>query len=444
MSHISRRNVLKTCAVLAGGVSITSNCLSGGGKALAAEIKAAAFWDEYFRGAMKILAGLRDTQVEVIEREMQTAYVRLKKGGTIYSQITAGHFPTDETALDRTGQPGVFAFLKRDAKDEDYAKLTPNDMIITNVINLGNIAAMKRDIRVVGVTVNYYPFAKTPPGEGYQIEYGGKILRIEDASSAMIDSQAPWDNGLVHPSQNPDFPVMPGGGIAQAAVYWMAAAELAGLKAGNGTKSSPGGARSYIETCIDRAQMAGQDRQKFIEAGRVLGDLVVKGAKWWVAGQRALVADASSVANGPMVTRPYNAGRVAKGDIVLIGSYSSNNPEEIKLARDCRAKGAYVAAIAPYSLESDASGPRLYKEVDLAFNTYSPDGWGVVPVKGLDRKVCPTTGVIADMALWLLMSQWADVMARMDKFPYFWKGIFMKNGTEYNKKIQPLFEARGW
>ena len=105
---------------------------------------------------------------------------------------------------------------------------------------------------------------------------------------------------------------------------------------------------------------------------------------------------------------------------------------------------SFVAAIGPFSMEADASGPRLYKEVDVAFNTYSPDAWGVVPVKGLERKVCPTTGVIGDLALWLLVAQWTDVMAGRGLFPYFWKGVFMKNGAEYNNTIRPLFEARGW
>jgi hypothetical protein len=302
---------------------------------------------------------------------------------------------------------------------------------------------MKRGIRVVGVTVNYYPFSQTPAGEAYQIEYEGKILKIEDASSAMIDSGTPWYNGLVKTRQNPDFPVIPGGGLAQAAVYWMAAAELAALKATKG-KGPLGAARFYIDACIDRALMVRQDRPKFAEVGAHIADLVIKGGKWWVAGAKALVSDASSVATGPMVTRPYRADQVKKDDIVLIVSYDSNNPDDLAIARAARAKGAFTVANAPFSVETEASGPRLYKEVDAAFNSCSPDAWGVAPIKGLDRKVCPTTGVIADLALWLLVAEWTDVMARRDLFPYFWKGIFMKNGTEYNTSIRPLFEARGW
>ncbi len=442
MGLLSRRSMLKTGALLAGGLSAGS----------VPAVRAAdqepvssrrSFCDDYFDGAMKILEGLRDSQVPVIEREMRTAYDRSRKGGTVYSQITAGHFPTDETALTRTGQPGVFAFLERNAKEDAYGKLKSNDVILTNVINTGNIVAMRQGVRVIGVTVNYYPFSQTPPEEGYQIEFEGKLIKMEDAASVMVDSQTPWYNGLVRTSKNPDFAVIPGGGIAQAAVYWMAAAEMAGLKASKG-KDTGGWARAYIDTCIDRALMTRQDRHKFASAGKYLADLVIRGAKWWVAGEPALVSDACGVATGPMVTRRFQATQVKRGDIVLIGSYSSNNDSEITLARECRRKGAHVVAICPFSTDFDASGPRLYKEVDVAFSSYSPDSWGVVPVKKLDRRICPTTGVIGDLVLWLLVSEWTDVMASRDLFPYFWKGIFMKNGTEYNNSIRPRFEARGW
>jgi len=407
--------------------------------------KVTPFWEQYYSGTMSILTGLRDTQLQLIEREMKTAYERSKKGGTIYSQITSGHFPTPETALDRIGQPGVLAYLERGAKEDVYSKLDPNDMIITNTINIANIGAMKRGIRVVAVTVNYYPFAQTPPEEGYQIEYEGKILRIEDTAHVTIDSQMPWYNGLIRAPQNPDFAVIPGGGLAQAAVYWMAAAEYAGVKTAKGKPAGNGRASYYISKCIERTAMVGKDRPKFESVANDLADLIVKGAKWWVFGaNKALVSDACGVANGPMVTRQYSADSVKKGDIVLIGAYSSNHPDEIAVARESRNKGAYVIAITPFSNDGDASGTRLYKEVDAAFNSYSPESWGVVPVKGIDRKVCPTTGVIGDLILWLIVAEWTDVMARRGEFPYFWKGFFMKNGRGFNNKVRPYFELRGW
>lgn len=438
----SRRRFL--AGSLAGGVGALLSPALYAGKAQASQARGFSFWQEYYDGASTILTGIRDTQLERIKREMQTAYERSRKGGTIYSQITAGHFPTEETALDRIGQPGVFAFLERNAKEEVYAGLKPNDMIITNTIHLGNIEAMKRGIRVLGVTVNYYPFSKTPPGEGYQIEYEGRILRIEDTASEMIDSQIPWDNGLVHPPQI-DFAVLPSGGMSNAVIYWMCAAEFTGLKANKGKTADIGWAEYYINTCIERAEMVGKDFPKFAVVGKELADLVFRGARWWCYGaNHALPSDAVGVANGPRITRMYEDGQVKKGDIVLIGAYTSNNPEELAVARECRRKGAYVLAITPFSEDGDASGLRLFKEVDFAFNTYSPESWGVVPIKSRELKVCPTTGVIGDLVLWLLVAQWVDEMSHRGEFPYFWKGFFMKNGGEYNNAISPYYEARGW
>lgn len=402
------------------------------------------FYEQYYMGVMNILTGLRDTQLPLIEREMKTAYELVKKGGTIYSQITSGHFPTAETALDRAGQPAVFAFLSRNAEKDEYAKLKSGDMIITNTINLNNIEAMKRGIRVVVVTVNYYPFYKTPPGEGYQIEYEGKLLKMEDTGHVTIDSQMPWDNGLVHAPQNPQFAIIPGGGLTQAVVYWMCAAELAGLLANNGVKTD-NWARRYVQICIDRAVMVGSDRMKVEAVANVCADLVTKGGRWYVfSANHAIPSDALAVANGPMVTRAYKADQIKAGDIVMIGSYESGNAEEIVVARESRNKGAFVIALAPFSTDGDSSGDRLFKETDAAFNTYSPESWGVVPVKGRDKAVCPTTGVIADLVMWLLVSEWTENMAVRGEFPLFYKGLFMKNGREYIDMVIPYSRVRGW
>jgi uncharacterized phosphosugar-binding protein len=158
----------------------------------------------------------------------------------------------------------------------------------------------------------------------------------------------------------------------------------------------------------------------------------------------ALVSDAVGVACGPMVTRVYNEGEVKAGDVVLIGAYTSNHPDELATARICRERGAYVVAIGPYSTEGDVSEARLFKEADVAINTYSPESWGVVPVPDRQMPVCPTTGVIGDIAMWLLIAAWTEEMDHRGAFPYFWKGFFMKDGRDYNDRLRPYFEARGW
>ena len=425
--------------------SLCLGLLGHSGKSAWANEKHIPFFDQYFNGTMSILSGLKDTQLGLIENEMMTAYGRGKKGATIYSQISSGHFPIEETAPDRIGQPNVMEFLPRGAKAAEYSALNSGDMVITNTINLNNFDAMDKGVRVVAVTVNYYPFAKTPPGEGYQIEREGKILKIEDTANVTIDSQIPWDNGLVNAPQCRPFPVLPGGGLAQAAVYWLCAAELAGLKANRGDNSKGSWAEDYIDVCLARAEKVGRDRAKYAATGKKLAELVLAGAAWHVFGSNhALVSDAVGVANGPMITRRYKSEDVKAGDIVMIGAYTSNHAEEVAVARDCRKKGAYVVAITPFETDDDSSGDRLYKEVDAAFNTYSPESWGVVDLGDGDRKVCPTTGVIGDLVMWLIMASWMEEMVKRDAPPYFWKGFFMKHGRENNDRLRPYFIERGY
>ncbi len=418
--------------------------LAHGERAFSSE-KQSSFFEQYHSGTMAILTGLRDTQLGLIRREMATAYKLAKDGGTIYSQITSGHFPVEETAEDRIGQPNVLTYFERGAKEDKYAAIKAGDMIITNTINLNNIPARDRGVRVVAVTVNYYPFSKTPPEQGYQIEYDGKLLKIEDTASVTIDSQTPWYNGLVTTAKSAPFPLLPGGGLAQAAVYWLCAAELAGLKANKGDASKGDWARDFIDTCIDRAIMVGCDCPKYKAVGETLADLVLAGAAWHVYGtNHALVSDAVGVANGPMITRRYKAEDVKSGDIVMIGAYSAGNSEEIAVARECRRKGAYVVAITPFSTDGDSSGDCIYKEADAAFNSYSPESWGVVNIGGRGRKVCPTSGVIGDLVMWLIFAAWLEEMERRGNMPYFWQGFFMKNGRENNDRLLPYYRQRGY
>ncbi len=437
----SRRTFLGRALAGAGALAL----MPGAGARAFETFAGQPYYDQYLNGTRRILSGLRDNETGRITAEMHTAWERTGRGGTVHSQITAGHFPTEETAPDRIGNPKVFAFLDRNAEEGAYTPLGDNDVILTNTINLNNLTAMRRGIRVVGVTVNYYPFAETPPEQGYQIEYEGRILTIETASNVVIDSQIPWYNGLVHSPRNPDFPVLPSGGFANAAVYWMCAAAFDRLRAGKGDQGPTDGARYYIDRCIERVELLAADRGKTVVIAREIADRIEAGGRWWVYGaNHALVSDAVGVACGPMVTRVYNEGEVKAGDVVLIGAYTSNHPEELAIARACRGRGAYVVAIGPYSTGGDVSGPRLFKEADAAIDTYSPESWGVVPVPGREMPVCPTTGVIADIAMWLLVAAWTEEMDRRGAFPYFWKGFFMKDGRPYNDRLRPYFEARGW
>jgi hypothetical protein len=239
-------------------------------------------------------------------------------------------------------------------------------------------------------------------------------------------------------------------------VYWACTASLANLIGTKGKGSSAEPARRYLDLVCERFGMVGTDRPKIDRLAERWANLTLaKKARLFVYGEpfsagegvwgggNMFVADAVGAANGSMFAQEYGP-EVRADDIVLIGSVRSNGPLDIEVARSARGKGAFTVAFCPYSTDGDASGARLFKDVDVAFNTYCDERAGVIPVKGFPDPVSPIAGMTGNLVHWMLMAQWADHMARRGGMPYFWQGMHETGGTEYDDMVRPFFLKRGY
>ena len=411
------------------------------------------FMDQYYDGAVEIVEGIRDTQVGTMAQAMQKAYELKQKGGTIYSEIIYGHYSSAAQSKDRPGQPWVLPQFDISTPEEVFDAMKEGDFLITHVTSEARKRAHERGVFVVGVTNNYYPFYKTPPGGLTPDKMA--LPTVEEMSNMVIDSQVPWDNGLVDAPQIPQFKLCPSSGLAAYSVYWPCTALLATLIGSKGKDTSIEPAREYLNLLIERFKLIGTDRPKIDSIASKWADFVLeKGARLMVFGEQfkvsekrtgnPFVSDAVGAASGSMIGQEYNADELRNTDIVLICSMRSRQEQEIEVARSAHQKGAYTAAICPYSTDGDASGTRLFKEVDDAFNTYSYESEGVLEVKGFDKKICPTTGLTGLLIHWMLMAQWTEHMARRGEMPYYWKGFHENGGREYDNAARPYFLERGY
>jgi hypothetical protein len=282
-------------------------------------------------------------------------------------------------------------------------------------------------------------------------------LSFEEVSDLIIDSQVPWDNGLVSAPQIPRFKLCPSTGIAQFAVYWACSASLANLigTKGKGSNSEP--AQKYLDLTCERFRMIGTDRPKIDRIAKKWADLVLtRKARMFVYGKPYTVegygsgnmfaSDADAAASGSMIARTLDPQKteLRGSDIVLIASMVSRDPGEIGVARAARKAGAVTAAFCPFSTDGDASGERLFKEVDDAFTTYCDESAGVIPVTGFGSKVCSIAGLTGLLALWMLTAAWTDHMARRGEMPYYWQGLHENGGREYDAMVRPYYEKRGY
>ena len=409
------------------------------------------FMNQYYDGMMGIIRNIRDTQTGTIAEAMEKAYELKKKGGELYANVVYGHYGTYYASKDRPGQPWVLPSYSSLSGDEVNA-MKDGDFLLTNIVDEGRKKARERGVYVAGVTNNYFKYSKTAPGG---LRPDRMALSVEQMASTVIDSFTPWDNGLVSAPQCPQFKLCPSTGTVQAAVYWSCTASLANLIGTKGKGCSIEPVEQFLDLTLERFRCIGADLPKIDRVAGKWADLVlgkqarlfVYGEPFEVTGRNAgnmFVSDAVGAASGSMIAQGYNADNVRENDIVLICSIRSNRDGDIEVAREARQKGAFTTAFCPYATDGDASGVRLFKEVDTAFNTYSDESAGVLDIEGFDEKICPLTGLTGNLVHWLLTAQWTDHMAQRGEMPYYWQGFHENGGREYDNAVRPYFQKRGY
>ncbi len=68
---------------------------------------------------------------------------------------------------------------------------------------------------------------------------------------------------------------------------------------------------------------------------------------------------------------------------------------------------------------------------------------GVIPIPGCAEKVCPATGILNNIIMYVLTAQFVDEMCRRGAVPYFWLGGY-RFGDDYNNVMRPLCLERGY
>ncbi len=413
------------------------------------------FMDQFYDGAMKIVKGVRETQIDTIAKSMERAYELKQKGGNVASHVVFGHYSMFGGSRDVPGQPWVLPQCGITPSQAEFDAMKKGDFLITNRVDESTKKVRERGVFVVGVTNNYYLTSKTPKDF---LRPDRVNLSVEDISDILIDSQVPYDNGLVHAPQLPQVACCPSSGIAAYSVYWSCTAALAMLIGTKGKGSASDAARTYLDLLIERFEMVGTDRPKIDWIAEKWADLVLgKKARMllyghpqqveaYIGNRNMFVNDSNICSSSAMIADQYEAkvADIRKDDIVLVCAFTSDNPLEIEAARFARSKGAYVTAFAPYATDGDSSGLRLFKEADDAINTYADEKAGVVSVPGFAEKVCPISTMTGDLVLWLLTAQWADHMARRSAMPYFWKGYHENGGKEYDDLAEAIYKKRGY
>ena len=398
-----------------------------------------AFGEEYYQNAVQLLRDIRD-DAEILAEVAAKVADALRAGYTVYANITTGHMPTHELINDREGNPAFFEFTGADScTPEQFDSMRAGDILLTNSVSEPVRAARDSGVYVVVFTTCYVNNRNAPHGK---VNPSVNDWMPEDVASRVVDSHIPWHQGLVRAPEVPEMTICPGSSNGSCTIHWMITAEVAYALA---TEKTPDGniGRQYADILLQRiADVYSEDLLSFNTTAERIAERIINGGHYIVRSRNLGVeSEASTVAQGLMLANAFPARSIDEGgnkDTLLIAAVSSNDPQDITWAEEASANGNYVIGIGP------TENRELRDRCHVYFDNRCHEPGGVISIPGCTDKVCPATGILNNIIMYMLTAQFVDEMCRRGAVPYFWMGGYRCGGGDYNEIMRPFFLERGY
>lgn len=396
------------------------------------------FMDEYYRGTMEILGRLHGEVEHVGELSARAASV-FRSGRTVWTSMDSGHMPHYEHQANRRGNPRL---LKN---HEKFDQLQKGDMVFTNDCNKSVLQARERGVYVVCVAVNYQDNEFRPRGFTDTSHSNPDGLMLRDVSNAILHTHVPYQQGLVHAPEIPEFVICPSSGTGSGALFWMINAEIAD-KLNNKNSKPVEKSIAYLDTVTTRVKQIRLDRDRIRETAVTMARRIRDGGRWFLRSieYKGFESEITHVASGPMIVNTGDWGKAKEKNVLTVNSISPAFKPEVQLAVKRQIEGAYVIGIGPKTLDGVRPAGRLIDIADVGFDNHSPESGGVIAMPGHEDGICPTSGVVGNVIQQMICAQWVDEMVRRGSVPYFFMGHFQEGGSEYNAAMKPFFERQGF
>lgn len=312
------------------------------------------------------------------------------------------------------------------------------DVLLTNHVSEAVRDARDAGVYVVVFTTCYVNNRDTPPGK---VVPNPHDWVPEDVASRVIDSHIPWHQGLVRAPEIPEMEICPGSANGSCAIHWMITAEVAHSLA---TGQPPTGiiGREYVDLLLERlADVHAQDLEYINEIAVIIAKRIIGGGHYYVRSRNeGIQSEASGVAQGLMMCNAFEPRPASEGgdkDIFLIAAVIANDPQDLAWADEAQANGNYVVGIGP------SNNDGLHDRCDVYFDNRCDEAAGVIPIPGQPDKVCPATGILNNIIMYMLTAQFVDEMCRRGAVPYFLMGAY-RDGSAYNSVMRPFCLERGY
>ena len=439
MPILSRRNILKSGAMIAAGTAV----LGSGVRYVDAADRAGArynwghtmdFGEQYFTRVTEILDSIRRNEINLIGDISSRMAESLKKGGNVWMQAQAGHMGYIEFDEKLKGNPKI---LRSSLvwNGGDYDKMKSGDVLMTNYVTEDVRKARESGVYVVGVPVNYVDNEWAPRGF---VSPNVNNWLLGDVSSVILQSYVPYTQGVVDCPEIPEMKICPSAANAMCSLFWMFQAEVAN-KFKNPKAKPVEKSAEVLDTILSRMREAYRLQKDYIfDNAATVAKMIGAGAHYHVTSDHAGVqAESNGVAMGPKMTNAFR-DNMKKGDVHLVATIEPDSQKIIDEAKKAHDMGQFVVAIAP------GNSLQIRKLSDVFIDNLSPEGGGLLQIQGFAEKIGTAGGVLNNFLMWIFTAQFVDEMVRRGWVPWFWIGGYTVGGSEYNNAMEQFFRKQGF
>jgi uncharacterized phosphosugar-binding protein len=152
---------------------------------------------------------------------------------------------------------------------------------------------------------------------------------------------------------------------------------------------------------------------------------------------------------GEIIDLALRQSTIQPGDVLFIGTVSGKSELPVELALRAKAYGVTVIALTAVEYSSQLtsqhpSGKRLFEVADLVIDNHSPYGDAMLEVEGLDRDICPFSGIGAAAALWAIVAAIAEEMLARGLTPTFFRSVNRPDGPADVEATRQRYAEKGY
>ncbi len=361
---------------------------------------------EYILTVRNMMRSVLAEERNALSRAADICAESVAAGRTVYYS-DRGH---NESQCILETMPGKPSFVKA-APDRAEQELVAQGDVIISVRTDQCIAAKERGVRVIGIQMPFQPQKRQGQGIA-NVTYTGPYM--DDVCDVTIWDRTPYTIGILDFDQLPWKSCAAHGAMDGFILGMILAGTIDRLKARGIPVSAVPGDRYDGAIPGEATGSAGdgplKDRyaaavtggfpvmlaqiERILAAGKALTDAKIAGGRWMLYDRGyAMSIDTSTRGSNPFANLMFGRQEknFADGDCLIMGSYFSDDPGDIDIARAVkqRAKTTLVTISPHRRPASPRTDVLLHTLADIAIDTGATNGGGGFAVGGVDLPILP-------------------------------------------------------